>query len=133
MRRALVGGGVVVGLFVAGLLVNTFRFGSRQLAVEPPSALAIEPAAAERLAAALRLRTISHQDPARVETEEFRALHRHLAESFPIVHRTLRRETVSDLSLLYTWPGRDRSLQPLVLLAHLDVVPVEPRSEDAWT
>jgi carboxypeptidase PM20D1 len=47
------------------------------------------------------------------------------------VHRTLRRELVSDLSLLFTWTGRDASAPPILLLSHLDVVPVE--SEAAWS
>jgi len=89
-------------------------------------------AVAERLAAALRFRTISHQDPAVEDAAAFRGLHRHLAVSYPKLHAALRRETVSGLSLLYEWPGRDAALEPLLLLAHLDVVPVEAGTEADW-
>ena len=40
---------------------------------------------------------------------------------------------VANYSLLYKWPGQDEHLKPLLLLAHMDVVPVEPGTEGAWT
>ncbi len=94
------------------------------------SASAVSPE--ERLAAALRFPTVSHQDPGRFDPEPFQALHAFLEESFPRVHSALRREVVADYSLLYTWQGSDPSLQPLLLTAHLDVVPVPEGTEDSW-
>ena len=44
----------------------------------------------------------------------------------------LKRELVSNLSLLYTWTGSDPLLDPMVLLAHQDMVPIEPGTETAW-
>jgi carboxypeptidase PM20D1 len=49
------------------------------------------------------------------------------------VHQALTREKVGEAAALYTWAGQDPSLAPLLLLAHQDVVPVEPGTEDAWT
>ncbi len=97
--------------------------------------LAALPAAAdplERLAAALRLQTISYEDAADFRPEPFLALHRLLAESYPLVHAKLAREVVGKYSLLYTWRGSDASLPPLLLTAHLDVVPVTPESLPSW-
>jgi hypothetical protein len=34
---------------------------------------------------------------------------------------------------LYTWPGTNPSLQPIVLMAHEDVVPVNPGTLGQWT
>lgn len=86
-----------------------------------------------RLAEALRFRTISHQDPAQLDPEPFRALHAYLAQAFPRVHATLERERVSELSLLYRWPGRDPEAPAVLLTAHLDVVPVPEDQRAAWT
>lgn len=125
---------VAVGvlLLAAILVVRTVRSASRQVAVPAAARLALdEQALAERLAGAIRHRTVSHQDPAHFDGAAFRALHAYLAERFPHVHRALRRETVNDYSLLYTWPGGGAG-RPLVLLAHLDVVPVEPGTEADW-
>ncbi len=87
--------------------------------------------AAERLAAALRFPTVSHEAQAHDETA-FRGLHRYLEQQFPGSHEALTRETVAGLSLLYTWPGTDPSLAPILLTSHLDVVPAPPATLAAW-
>jgi carboxypeptidase PM20D1 len=88
---------------------------------------------AEILAAAVRCPTISHQDPARFDPRPFAELRAVLERSFPRLHSTLRRETVSEHGLLYTWTGSELSLRPVLLMGHLDVVPVEPGTEGHWT
>jgi carboxypeptidase PM20D1 len=98
----------------------------------PAAGVAIPESAAERLAGSLRFRTISHADPGKTDPAGFPALHAYLAASFPKVHSTLARETVNTHSLLYTWHGSDRSLKPILLMGHLDVVPVEPGTETKW-
>jgi carboxypeptidase PM20D1 len=40
---------------------------------------------------------------------------------------------VNDYSLMYTWPGSDPALKPVVFLAHMDVVPVDAGSAQLWT
>ncbi len=126
-------GGVLAGLLVV-VLVRTVQFESRQVdAGQAPEASVDTNTAAERLAGALRFPTITHRDPADLDSAAYRDLHRYLAEAFPQVHRTLERSRVSDLSLLYRWPGRDTSAAPIVLMAHTDVVPVEAGTDTAWT
>ena len=39
---------------------------------------------------------------------------------------------MAGLSLLYTWRGSDTTLAPVVLMGHLDVVPVIPGTEAQW-
>ena len=88
--------------------------------------------AAERLAEAIRLRTVSTEDAAAFNGAPFIALHAYLQAAFPRVHAQLRRETVGTYSLLYTWHGSDPSLDPILLAGHLDVVPVEDGTERRW-
>ncbi|HEX2080523.1 MAG TPA: M20 family peptidase [Longimicrobium sp.] len=122
----------VLALLVAVVLVRTARFGTREAAV-PAAAPYTPPAgAAERLAEAVRIPTISHEDPARFDAAAFTAFHELLRARFPRVHARLRRETVAGYSLLYTWPGADPGLPPLLLMGHMDVVPVEPGTEARW-
>ncbi len=115
------------------LVIRTLGFSSRQIAASPATVTIDVTAAAERLAEALRFRTISYQDTSAFDLAEFAALHRHLGRAFPKVHQALTRETVGGASLLYTWWGSDTSLAPIVLMAHQDVVPVEPGTEGDWT
>lgn len=116
------------------LVVRTLGFSSRQGPPQEPVDVAVdERAAAERLAGALTYRTISHQDPTLLDTAAFLELHRYLERSYPLVHSGLQRETVADLSLLYTWMGRDRSADPVVLMGHMDVVPVDTATLADWS
>ena len=87
---------------------------------------------AERLGIAVRFKTISYQDRAQIDYAEFDAFRLYLEESFPRVFATLEVETVSGYSLLLRWPGADASLPPVLFTAHMDVVPVEPGTEQDW-
>jgi carboxypeptidase PM20D1 len=89
--------------------------------------------ASERLAAAVRFPTVSHQDPAQFEGEPFLALHAWLRESYPRVFNELEVELINDYSLLIVWPGVDGQRPPVLFTAHMDVVPVEPGTEAHWS
>jgi len=89
-------------------------------------------AAAERLAGAIRFPTVSYASGAPIDTAAFLGLHQYLANNFPLVHATLTRELVNGLSLLYTWKGADSTLPPVVLMGHMDVVPVPAPNLPEW-
>jgi carboxypeptidase PM20D1 len=89
--------------------------------------------AARHLGEAVRFRTVSHQDPAEDQPAEWDRLHAWLQTTYPDAHRAMAREVVAGHALVYTWKGTDPSLEPIVLMAHQDVVPVTPGSEGAWT
>lgn len=75
------------------------------------------------------------QDPARWEAV-FSPFHEYLRSAFPLIHgpdSPIKLELVNTWGLLYTFAGSDDSLPPLVLMAHQDVVPVEPETVSAWT
>jgi carboxypeptidase PM20D1 len=134
MKRILGLAAAAAALLAATMIVRTLSLTSRQIEVPPAETIAVdEGAAAARFAEILRLRTISHQQAEDFEGGPFRALHAHLARTYPLVHRTLAREIVADYSLLYRWQGSDRTLEPIMFMSHLDVVPVEPGTEDEWT
>ena len=88
--------------------------------------------AAERLAGAIRFPTISAEGKTDASAEALAGLHAYLAESFPLVHRRLTRETVNRFGLIYTWTGSDPSLKPILLMAHQDVVPIASGTEAKW-
>jgi carboxypeptidase PM20D1 len=132
MRRLLLLLGAA-GIALAAVVVGRATLpGEAPLAVTPVPQAAVPEAAAERLAGAIRLPTVSHEDPAAMDGGPFQVLHAYLEAAFPLVHRELGRETVATHSLLYTWPGSDPSLAPILLMGHLDVVPVEPGTEGRW-
>jgi carboxypeptidase PM20D1 len=130
---------VAVSVLLAFVLVRAVTMPSRQLDAASPRALPRVDAsrAAGNLGEAIRQPTVSIRqadDDAQQggRPEAFIALHRVLAQRYPRVHATLDREIVADHSLLYRWRGSDDALAPLLLLGHLDVVPVEPGTEASW-
>lgn len=86
--------------------------------------------AVEALQAAIRLPTVSHRDPAEVDREVFDDFIAELESRFPLLHRTCTVTRLAGDALLLRWPGRTDA-DPVVLMAHIDVVPINP--DDAWT
>lgn len=114
-------------------VVLTARYVSTQLAAAPAAEITVPAGAADRLSGAIRIPTISAEAPAAFDGEAFRTFHAYLAKAFPLVHSRLRREIVGTHSLLYTWTGIDPSADPILLIGHMDVVPIEPGTENEWT
>lgn len=110
--------------------MNLLALPSREADVAPVESGNLARTMGEHLSEAITFRTISSEDPAFSERSEFLRLHGFLRNAYPRLHRSLEREVVNDLSLLFTWPGQNRLLEPLLLLAHQDVVPAEDAA--AW-
>lgn len=93
------------------------------------TAAVARPDIAVRLSRMIALPTVSAELDERgmAPFDEFVAL---LAELYPLVHERLDLERHTDLGLLFRWRGRTGA-DPLVLMAHYDVVPVD--ESDPWT
>jgi carboxypeptidase PM20D1 len=125
--------GVAVLILVAVVVVRAMTFTPKRAEVLRPQAFTPPAGAAERLAGAIRIPTISPSDSTARDTAAFRAMHEYLVQSFPHVHATLTREDVGRDALLYKWAGTDSTLQPLVLMGHMDVVPIDSGALALWT
>ena len=135
MKKILIGFVALIGVLVLVVSMKTVTYPWKMQVQVPP----IEPleldadVMASHLAEAVRFKTISHQDPEDNDPNELLAFHRWLQKTYPTAHRVLKRETINEHSLLYSWEGNDPSLEPVIFLAHMDVVPVQPGTEDRWT
>jgi carboxypeptidase PM20D1 len=122
---------VTLGVLAAGLVVNALRVapalpaGSATGAAAPP-----DEAAVQRLSQAITFRTIASDDRA-PDPDAFRAFHEFLRAAYPRTHAALERTEVAGSSLLYEWKGSAPHAQPVLFLAHQDVVPAT--DPDAWT
>ena len=81
------------------------------------------------LQALVRVPTVSDRDPARIDTDAFDRLLAELASQFPLQHERLELTRVGSHGLLFRWAGASDA-KPVVLMAHLDVVPVD--GEAPW-
>jgi carboxypeptidase PM20D1 len=82
-------------------------------------------AAANRLAGAVQLRTITDEDGYTGTLAEFVKLHAYLQRQFPSRTRPQARSD-GDAACFYTWVGTDPSAPAVMLMAHQDVAPIAP-------
>lgn len=138
MFRWLLGLLLVAALAVGGVVV--WRTAQFKPAEVPETALGATPQltidgaqAAEHLGKAIQFQTVSVQQGETWNSAPFSAQRAWLESTYPAFHAAAKREIVNGESLLFTWQGADASLPPILLLAHMDVVPVESWSSEDWT
>jgi carboxypeptidase PM20D1 len=87
--------------------------------------------ALQRFVGAIRIPTESQfeQPPDQAAMSKLRD---YLKQSFPLVHSTMQREVLPDGALLFTWKGQDQALDPVILMGHMDVVPVPAEALPLW-
>lgn len=123
----------LIVLLATVLLFNTFRFTSRQADIASLPAPEIPNEALTHFTEALHYKTISYGDTSRLDSSQFFGFHRFLEKTYPLFHQKLSKEVLVKYSLLYRWEGKNPELNPIVLMAHQDVVPVEEGTEKLWT
>ena len=133
MKRILLLFLVGVLILFCVLLFNTFRFESKQLLIESNPSPEVSTSSIRNFQEAIRFKTISNSDPSLFDSAQFFGFHRFLKTTYPIVHSRLLREIVANYSLLYKWEGKDPGLDPIVLMAHQDVVPIEEATKTMWS
>ena len=86
----------------------------------------------QRLSHALQFKTISYENVDLVNKSEFLKFHSFIEKAFPYVHKELIKETINDLGILFRWEGTENNQDSILLMAHMDVVPVEKDTENEW-
>jgi carboxypeptidase PM20D1 len=120
----------LTAILVLIVVVRALRFTSRQIAIPPAAQMNFaRDSALERLSRAIQFRTVSSPNPGQTPVEEFERFHEFLNGAFPQVAKQLNKEIVGGHSLLYTWKGRESTIRPILLMAHMDVVPA---AEQSW-
>ncbi|XP_069612354.1 N-fatty-acyl-amino acid synthase/hydrolase PM20D1 [Ranitomeya imitator] len=128
---------LAVGLLVAALLLRTYTLPSRLVSWQGPGAAEVAFTPEERkqlrtaIVGAIRIPTVSFSE----EEQNFTALAEfgeYIRKVFPRVFSSsiIKPEVVAEYSHLFAVQGSDQSLQPYMILAHLDVVPAPPEGWD---
>ena len=119
----------VLAVLIAVILVRTALFRPKEQKEAAYEEISFDrEAALGALAALVRCRTVSSEDPAKEDDAEFEKLIALLPALYPRVFETCTLLRLPDRGLLFTWKGREPG-KPAVLMAHYDVVPVE---EENW-
>lgn len=130
MKRVLRVVLLVLALLIVVIVVRAFMFRSMQLSTWETPGMVADSDAAERLAGAIRIPTISFDIDAPVDTAAFIAFREYLIASYPAIHSAITPVIFNEFSLLYKWEGTNTDLKPVVLMAHIDVVPAG--DEELW-
>ncbi len=86
----------------------------------------------KNLQTAISIPTISYATEEEYDWKPFEDFHAFLEKSYPLVHKTLKKENIAPASLLYTWQGKRDDLDPIALLSHQDVVPDDEKRKNEW-
>lgn len=131
MRRRIFRLLFITLLFLTGIIiVNAIFLPSKQIPVDPIEPVPIDEAAIERLAQAIRIPTVSQVG--RIDTSAFYQIDALIRRNYPLTDSLLEFRHINLFSQVFKWRGRNAKLQPILLIGHLDVVPVEEESRDQW-
>ena len=117
--------GILLVVLVVILMFNTFTFNSKQIAHPSITQRPLTESSISHMQRAVNISTISYENDSEFDDGPFLAFHKFLAETYPLADSILQREVVNKYSLLYTWEGVDPAAKPIILMAHIDVVPVD--------
>ncbi len=133
--RILPAFGGLLALIIILVLARTFMPAAEQGVGESFDFTPDSDRVARLMSESVRYKTISYGRDKPTSSKALLAYHKYLERSFPNVHKAMKREVVGEYSLLYTWAGSQPvslANKPVILLGHLDVVPVIPGTEADW-
>ena len=126
----------VAGLVAVLAIIVIYRAWQHQPenadAMAPVAITLDEAAIASRLAEAIRFRTVSYQNPDRFEPAEFQGFIAWVRERYPELQTAAELTLAGEYTMLYRLQGSNPDLQPVLITAHYDVVPVLPGTESRW-
>ena len=119
----------LVVLFLAVILVRTLMFVPEKKEKDIKEEVSFDKnAAIEALATLVRCKTVSRYSRDEEDDAEFEKLVSSLPTLYPKVFEVCELKKIDDRGLLFRWKGKIEG-EPLVLMAHYDVVPVV---EEKW-
>lgn len=137
LKRVLAGFAGLIILLIAVLVGRTLAVPVLDVEVAGEAASIDAEGAAAHLAEAVRFETISHQrgaDATAIARSDaaFAGFRDWMDRTYPAFTEATSREIVGGHTLFYTWAGSDAALDPVLMMSHIDVVPIAPGTEDQW-
>ncbi|MEL7547684.1 MAG: M20 family peptidase [Pseudomonadota bacterium] len=137
--RGLLAIGATLLLLVSVVIIRTLNYGGAPAEIREivlPDVPDFDAnLAAEHLGEAIRFKTmtVAPGDPRPGQEGPWLDLQAWMEQTYPAFHSAATRETIpGGHSLLFTWQGSETRLDPLLLMAHQDVVPVNIGTEGDW-
>ena len=86
----------------------------------------------EKLSALIQIPTVSWTDQDKVDTKQLIRFQETLVNLFPLVHEKLEREVPDPYGIIYKWAGSHPEEEPVLFMAHYDVVPAQEQGNESW-
>ena len=119
----------LIAVFLAVILIRAALFNPKPQPKTDDTPVSFDrDKAVEDLAALIRCKTVSYSDHSLEDDGEFQKLIDMLPSLYPRVFDVCSVRQLPDRALLLRWPGK-RDAEPVVLMAHYDVVPAD---EEKW-
>ncbi len=120
-------------MLTAVMTINTlYRRPKKEQFVKPESLDLDKQSIAEHLSGMIKIKTVTSKTMEGLDRQAFLKFHDYLVDTYPLVHKTLEKEVVNEYGLLYAWKGNGQGKKPFLMMAHMDVVPVDERTADKW-
>lgn len=133
----LIAAAVMLVILLLFILIRAIRFGKKSnritlnAEIVPVDLDARE--MAEHLSHIIQCATVSSLEPDKIDHSTFDALHQALDVDFPRIKEKLDKTVLNGHNLIYRWEGTHPELDPILFMAHQDVVPADPVTLDQWT
>jgi len=121
--------GILVAILLVIVLFNTLTYKSKQLQLGTIAPIAVSENCIQHLSDAVKIKTVSYDEPSKFDSTAFNALISYLKKTYPLSDSLLNKKVINSFSLLYKWEGENPSLKPIVLMGHMDVVPVDEENK----
>ncbi len=123
---------LILLLTIAYVLFNTFSMKSMQIASDPVEKIEVNRSSIDHLIRAIKIKTISPENIKDFDSIQFDRFTIFLKDTYPLADSLLEHKMFNEYSHLYHWKGSNAQLKPVVMMAHLDVVPVIDENRQFW-
>lgn len=123
---------IILIIVTAYVMVNTLRMKSRQINEVSAEKFDVSSFSTDHFSRAIQIRTVSPENIEEFDSLHFEEFNRFLATAYPLTDSLLDHKTFNRYSHLYHWKGINPDLKPVILMGHLDVVPVIEENRPFW-
>jgi len=132
MKKILLAILLVLLFFVGFIAFNTITAPNKQRKIKASVLPVLSDSAIKHFQQSITYQTVSYGDSSKWDSLPFINFRFFLEATYPLVHQKLARETVKNYSYVYKWQGKNNALNPYILMAHQDVVPIEESTRNQW-
>lgn len=125
---------IILFILIIIITYKTVNFKGKNTCVHTNKELDIDiMSIAQKLSEAVQIETISNSDYSLNDWNKFDEYIKCIEKKFPLTFQYAHKTVINDYSLILHIQGKQQAREPILLTAHMDVVPIEEGTEQNWT